>query len=206
MASQTPNIGLTLPIGSENVSRQIINENNTKIDAAIAGKAGKELLGYKEDGDTASQAIADGSFVVWKGNLYKANGSISQGTAFSNSNLTAVTDGGFNDLKSSVDSLSDSLATVGTWTGVTLTLPANSGSVSAYKNDKAKIAVISYNSGANTNIDTQITLPESMAPLFDVVYSAVRGNGYLRVNANGRAFYINCPQSYCPGQIVFPIA
>lgn len=110
MSSQTPNIGLTLPIGSEKVSRQIINENNTKIDAAVAGKAGKELLGYKEDGDTASQAIVDGSFVVWKGSLYKANGSISQGTAFSGSNLTAVTDGGFNDLKSSVDSLSESVA------------------------------------------------------------------------------------------------
>ena len=35
MATTTPNIGLTLPIGTENVSRQIINTNNTKIDTAI---------------------------------------------------------------------------------------------------------------------------------------------------------------------------
>lgn len=35
MATTTPNIGLTLPIGTENVSRQIINDNNTKIDTAI---------------------------------------------------------------------------------------------------------------------------------------------------------------------------
>lgn len=35
MASSTPNINLTLPVGSENVSRQIINDNNTKIDTAI---------------------------------------------------------------------------------------------------------------------------------------------------------------------------
>lgn len=35
MASTTPNIGLTLPTGAENVSRQIINDNNTKIDTAI---------------------------------------------------------------------------------------------------------------------------------------------------------------------------
>ncbi len=112
MASTTPNIGLTLPTGSENVSRQIINENNTKIDTAIGGTAGRELLGYKENGDTASQAIADGSFVVWKGNLYKANGSISQGTAFSGSNLTAVPSGGFNDLQGQVDSLSDSITTL----------------------------------------------------------------------------------------------
>lgn len=76
----------------------------------VAGKAGQELLGYKEDGNTASQTIADGSFVVWKGDLYKANGSIPQGTTFSSSNLTAVSSGGLNDLQSSVESLNDSLS------------------------------------------------------------------------------------------------
>lgn len=35
MATTTTNLGLVLPVGSENVSRQIINENNTKIDTAI---------------------------------------------------------------------------------------------------------------------------------------------------------------------------
>lgn len=35
MSSQTPNINLTLPTGAEKVSRQIINDNNTKIDTAI---------------------------------------------------------------------------------------------------------------------------------------------------------------------------
>ena len=78
----------------------------------VAGKADQELLGYREDGNTASRTIADGSFVVWKGSLYKANGSIPQGTAFSVSNLTAVTSGGFNDLQSSVSSLSDSCGNI----------------------------------------------------------------------------------------------
>ena len=32
MATQTPNLGLTLPVGGENVSRQIINQNMTLID------------------------------------------------------------------------------------------------------------------------------------------------------------------------------
>ena len=41
MASTTPNIGLTLPTGAENVSRQIINDNNTKIDTAIGTLNGK---------------------------------------------------------------------------------------------------------------------------------------------------------------------
>ena len=35
MSSSTPNIGLTLPIGTEHVSRQIINDNMTKIDTAF---------------------------------------------------------------------------------------------------------------------------------------------------------------------------
>ena len=35
MSSQTPNLNLVLPIGTEHVSRQIINENNTKIDTSV---------------------------------------------------------------------------------------------------------------------------------------------------------------------------
>ena len=35
MSTQTPNIGLTLPIGTEHVSRAIINQNMTKIDTAF---------------------------------------------------------------------------------------------------------------------------------------------------------------------------
>lgn len=35
MASSTPNLDLTLPVGGENVSRQIINANNVKIDEAV---------------------------------------------------------------------------------------------------------------------------------------------------------------------------
>lgn len=35
MASSTPNLDLTLPVGGEHVSRQIINANNVKIDEAV---------------------------------------------------------------------------------------------------------------------------------------------------------------------------
>ena len=45
MATTTTNLGLTLPIGSEKVSRQIINENNTKIDNAFAPVAVNYTLG-----------------------------------------------------------------------------------------------------------------------------------------------------------------
>lgn len=35
MATQTTNLGLTLPIGTEQVSRQVINDNMTAIDNAV---------------------------------------------------------------------------------------------------------------------------------------------------------------------------
>lgn len=35
MSSQTSNLNLVLPVGTEKVSRQIINDNNTKIDTAV---------------------------------------------------------------------------------------------------------------------------------------------------------------------------
>ena len=35
MATSTTNIGLTLPVGTENVSRQVINGNMSLIDAAV---------------------------------------------------------------------------------------------------------------------------------------------------------------------------
>ena len=37
MPSQTPNLNLILPVGTEKVSRQIINSNNTLIDGAVGG-------------------------------------------------------------------------------------------------------------------------------------------------------------------------
>lgn len=38
MATTTPNIGLTLPVGTENVSRQVINGNWELIDAAFGAR------------------------------------------------------------------------------------------------------------------------------------------------------------------------
>lgn len=57
MSSQTPNINLTLPVGSENVSRQIINENNTKIDAAI-GTLNGSVATLQSDVGSLSDSIA----------------------------------------------------------------------------------------------------------------------------------------------------
>ena len=62
MATSTPNIGLTLPIGTENVSRQIINTNNTKIDEFV--NSIQESIGIVIDGDTADVNVTSGQYVI----------------------------------------------------------------------------------------------------------------------------------------------
>lgn len=53
MATQTTNLGLTLPIGTEQVSRQVINENMRKIDESVGavpeGKNLQEEIEYIKD-------------------------------------------------------------------------------------------------------------------------------------------------------------
>ena len=58
----------------------------------------KSDLGIVEDGDTATHAISEGQYVIWKGDLYIASSAISIGVTLSASNLTACSNGGLNVL------------------------------------------------------------------------------------------------------------
>ena len=58
MSSQTPNINLTLPTGLERVSRQIINDNNTKIDTAI-GTLNSNINDYHTNSGTSTYTSWD---------------------------------------------------------------------------------------------------------------------------------------------------
>lgn len=58
----------------------------------------KSNVAFVEDGNTATQAIDKWRYVIWKGNLYISTQPISIGTTLSNSNLTAVNNGGLNAL------------------------------------------------------------------------------------------------------------
>ena len=109
MATQTPNLGLTLPVGTENVSRQVINGNNTLIDTFAGGvnTAMDQMganLGILETGDTATHAIAKGEYVTWKGASYTADAAISIGETLAatggSKNLTACDKGIGNALNS----------------------------------------------------------------------------------------------------------
>ena len=113
MATQTPNLGLTLPVGTENVSRQVINGNNTLIDTFAGGvntamdQMGSNL-GILETGDTATHAIAKGEYVTWKGASYTADAAISIGETLAatggSKNLTACDKGIANALNSNMTS------------------------------------------------------------------------------------------------------
>ena len=109
MATQTPNLGLTLPVGTENVSRTVINGNNTLIDTFAGGvnTAMDQMganLGILETGDTATHAIAKGEYVTWKGASYTADAAISIGETLAatggSKNLTACDKGIANALNS----------------------------------------------------------------------------------------------------------
>ena len=61
------------------------------------------------NGNTAPSAIAAGQYVIWSGSLYTARSAISSGATLSTSNLAAVSHGGLNNLKASVDSLNSKI-------------------------------------------------------------------------------------------------
>ena len=59
-------------------------------------------LGYVELTNTATHNIPSGAYVVWKGILYKAISIIAIGDTLSGSNLSALSNGGLNDIASSI--------------------------------------------------------------------------------------------------------
>ena len=62
---------------------------------------------------TATHNISNGQYVVWKGSLYKATANISSGSGLSGSNLSAVSNGGLNDLDSGLSTLNGTLTSEG---------------------------------------------------------------------------------------------
>lgn len=95
-------------ITGDNLNRDA-NTAQTIADAltVIEGKANTAYnnLAYIEDTDQASHNITAGQYVLWHGGLYKATSNISIGATLSSSNLTAVSNGGFNSLNASIGTL-----------------------------------------------------------------------------------------------------
>lgn len=98
----------------ENRERILDLQDETETQAAEIAK-GKQTLGIVEEGNTATQTISAGQYVVWKGKLYTADANISIGTTLAatggSKNLTEKTSGGLNDLKSVTDTLNSKIIT-----------------------------------------------------------------------------------------------
>lgn len=85
-------------------------------------------LGYVELTNQATHNITAGSYVVWKGILYKANSNITIGDTLSNTNLTAVNDGGFNALSTEIKQIKHEIQYLETESAITHTINIPSGS------------------------------------------------------------------------------
>jgi len=110
MATQTTNLGLTKPAGTDNALVSVFNTNSDLIDGAF-GKA-NGAMGIYITGDTAPVAIAAGAFVIWKGDPYTARSAIAIGDTLSATNLKAESNGGFNALKDELGNAEDAFAIV----------------------------------------------------------------------------------------------
>lgn len=97
-------------ITGDNINRDA-NTAQTIADAltAIESKANSAYnsLAFVEETDQASHNITAGKYVVWHGVLCKATSNISIGAGLSSSNLTPVSNGGFNALDNDIATLAN---------------------------------------------------------------------------------------------------
>lgn len=99
---RSTNYTFYLPENSDYRDISVLNWNFNKIDSELA-KTNSDIAIFAS-GNNAPRAISTGQYVIWGGNLYTASTSIASGTTLSTDNLTRVTIGGLNSLKSSVAS------------------------------------------------------------------------------------------------------
>lgn len=103
MATYTTNLGLKKPAGDENMNVGDINGNMDDVDTAITND--RKAMAKVSKANTHA-AISAGEYVYVYGHgtlpdgLYTANSAISANATLSTSNLTSVSGGGMNDLKS----------------------------------------------------------------------------------------------------------
>lgn len=155
----------------ENRERILDLQDETETQAAEIAK-GKQTLGIVEEGNTATQAISAGQYVVWKGKLYTADANISIGTTLAatggSKNLTEKTSGGLNDLKSVTDTLNSKIANLLTtqeydvpavsWSAGTVGTYATDITINVSKNGYTPVAVsVSKHNSTFYSLDVLLT-------------------------------------------------
>lgn len=188
--------------------------NNTQIattaytDNAIAPI--KSDIGIVEDTNTATHSISAGQYVIWKGNLYIANATISSGTALTTSNLSQVTIGGLNDINNKLYN-----HTVALHNSNVIHTNSNLNSFNVYGNYRVesnavaetitnipiKLAgVLVVKSGMNVDNNTykqQIFIPYSATGIY-TRYTNNNGNSWFNWNLIGEEdgwWHINIPRA-----------
>lgn len=104
--------GDTMPI--ESGSPDSVKDVTDALDTRLTSAEGtitqiKSDIAIVEDTDSATHNITAGQYVVWKGSLFTASSNISIGDGLSGSNLSAVSNGGLNDLASALATLNSKI-------------------------------------------------------------------------------------------------
>jgi len=91
----------------------------------------RKAIAIVEDGDTASQTIAKGKYIVWKGELCQTDSAITQGGTFATSgagkNLTAKTEGLGGEIATLNSNITNNYIPKSDITYVTATMPSSPG-------------------------------------------------------------------------------
>ena len=131
-------------------------------------------MGYVELTNTATHNIPAGSYVVWKGVLYKATSAISISDTLSNSNLSAVPAGGLNQINDQLTWYNAVATSVTGWT------------LNAQYFKYNKIGSVFFSGYTDTHpqapTKTQIaSIPVDCAPVFDLEFEVPISDGYGNV-------------------------
>ena len=194
-------------------------------DTAINQAAAKQkaTVGIVEDGNTATQAISAGQYVIWKGDLYTADSNISSGETLASSggskNLTAVSGGGLNSLNSKIDKFKGQQDPLAVQAG---TITAETATTNIYEAKAIRVgrfAFIAFNAKGTypANTETLVaSISNFVVPTYNVRYLCaydeggatydMKKAGYCLWSASNGKISVNCPtQAKAVGIMLFYI-
>ena len=133
MSSVTPNIGLVLPDGGENISRQVINDNYTKIDTAFANVGNSTMREVPFNIPTSAWTLSDGVYTAEFTTAYVTASSKEIGTYTSSLRQYA---------KADIDMAKKSGGGGMVFTTTTAPTGTISGSLYIWDNDDGKVPIV----------------------------------------------------------------
>lgn len=213
MSSVTPNIGLILPDGSENVSRQVINDNMSKVDAEVGMERGNIAANY-----STSSAYNVGDLCIYQGNLYRCNTAIVSGEEWTAAHWTQVNIAGeLDSQKQAIANLDDKVSYENTITDLNTATEAgtyyygansanapvtNAGRLMVMKSSESSygIQIASYNSASVPPLYMRTINPNGFGSWERVATIMVSNTGEFTTNSNGNYNFTSITPSGC-----FPI-